>query len=97
VIGIFFGIFYLLANTKNVVAKKSTTIAILLGIILGGAGSVFILLKDFAFAIFVTADIFTSFITSSFVLYFFPSLTALLLVELNNKKQQAPPQSTLQN
>ena len=94
VIGIFFGIFYLLANTTNLVARKSTTLAILLGITIGGFVSVFLFWTG---SPLFPASVYASFITSSFILYFFPSLTALLLVELRNKKQQPLTQPTLQN
>ena len=41
-IGVFFAAFYLLANTNNVIAKRSTIIALLSGILLGSAVSVFL-------------------------------------------------------
>jgi hypothetical protein len=92
-IGLFFGVFYLLANTRNLVARKSTTLAIFLGVTIGGFVSVFLFWTG---SPLFPASVYTSFITSSFILYFFPSLTALLLVELRNKKQQSPTQPTLQ-
>ena len=94
VIGVFFSVFYLLANTKNLVARKSTALAIFLGITIGGFVSVFLFWTG---SPLFPASVYTSFITSSFILYFFPSLTALLLVELKNKKQQSLTQPTLQN
>jgi hypothetical protein len=94
VMGIFFGVFYLLANIKNLVARKSTTLAIFLGITVGGFVSVFLFWMG---SPLFQASVYASFITSSFILYFFPSLTALLMVELRNKKQQSLTQLTVQN
>jgi hypothetical protein len=94
VIGLFFGVFYLLANTTNLVASKSTTLAIFLGITIGGFVSVFLFWTG---SPLFPASVYASFITNSFILYFFPSLTSLLLVELRNKKQQSLTQPTFQN
>ncbi|MCW4000055.1 MAG: hypothetical protein NWE93_07435 [Candidatus Bathyarchaeota archaeon] len=84
-LGVFFAVFYLLANHGNLKAKKSTVLATLLGATLGPAilYSVNILLYPSYFGVYLSMA--ASSAVSGIVGFFFPALTALLLVELRKK------------
>ena len=83
-IGLFFASFYVLGNYNKITAEKSTTIAILLGILLGSALSP-IFAWGTSILLYLSALLWTA-LATGVVQYFFPSLTALLLAELRNKK-----------
>jgi hypothetical protein len=96
-IAVFFGVFYFLANRRKIIVMKSTVLALLFGVFLGTSipymfasvlnlvaygGSSGRFLEVLAIYLF---QIFGSFVYG-FSLYVFPALTALLYVELREKK-----------
>jgi hypothetical protein len=82
----FFGVFYFLANNGKVQVMKSTVIAILLGTMLGPA--IFYLVNIFLYQTLL--GVYISLAASSAVTavfqFFLPALTALMYVELREKK-----------
>jgi hypothetical protein len=82
----FFGVFYFLANNGKVQVMKSTAIAILLGTMLGPA--IFYLVNIFLYQTLL--GVYISLAASSAVTavfqFFLPALTALMYVELREKK-----------
>jgi hypothetical protein len=82
----FFVVFYFLANNNKILAVKSTIIAILLGVTLGSA--ILFLLNIFLYSSYVVIYLNNaagSAVTSVFQ-FFLPALTALMFVELKEKK-----------
>ena len=85
-LAVFFAIFYFLANNYKILALKSTIIAVLLGVTLGPA--ILYLLNIFLYRSYL--DLYLSMAAGSAVSsvfqFFLPALTALLFVELREKK-----------
>ena len=85
-LSVFFVVFYFLANNNNILAVKSTVAALLLGVTLGTAIS--ILPNIFFYSSYYS--LYLNWAAGSAVLsifqFFFPALTALLYVELKDRK-----------
>lgn len=85
-LGVFFVVFYFLANNSKIIANKSTIIAMLLGVTLGPA--ILYLLNIFLYPSYpsIYLSMAAGSAVSSVFGFFFPALTALLFVELREKK-----------
>ena len=85
-LAIFFIAFYFLANNNKIIAVKSTIIAILLGVTLGPA--ILYLLNIFLYNAYLGTylSMAVGSAVSSVFQFFLPALTALLFVELREKK-----------
>jgi len=85
-LAVFFFVFYFLAKNNKIQAGKSTCIALLLGVTIGPAILYLfnIFLYQSNFAIYVSMAVGSA--VSGVFGFFFPALTALLFVELREKK-----------
>jgi hypothetical protein len=82
----FFAVFYFLANNNKIQAIKSTIIAVLLGVILGPAILYLFNIILYPSYLGIYLSLASSSAVSSVFGFFFPALTALLFVELKEKK-----------
>jgi hypothetical protein len=85
-LSLFFTIFYILANNYKIIASKSTIIALLLGVILGSATVYLpnIFLYPSYYGLYL--GMFTNSSMAAVLGFYFPALTALLFVELKEKR-----------
>jgi hypothetical protein len=83
---LFFVVFYFLASKNKVLAVKSTTLALLLGALLGSA--IFFLISMLAYSTYIEIylNVISGSLLSGVFYYFLPALVALLFVELREKK-----------
>jgi hypothetical protein len=91
-LAVFFSLFYYLAKNMKINAVKPTVIAILLGVMLGPAilSLLNILLYPSSyFGIYISMAVGSA--VSAIFGFFFPALTALLFVELREKKSNNNP------
>lgn len=85
-LGVCFVVFYFLATRIKIVATKSTTIAVLLGTILGPTIYLGVInAYDLHLVLYLSNFISTA--VSSIFYYFLPALTALLFVGIKEKKK----------
>jgi len=82
----FFVVFYFLANNNKILAVKSTIMAILLGVTLGSA--ILFLLNIFLYSSYVVIYLNNAvgYAVTSVFQFFLPALTAIMFVELREKK-----------
>ncbi len=83
-IGLFFSVFYLLANTTQIAANKATIIALILGVLLGSAVSVILLWTSSVLWYF--SAILWSALFFGIIQYFIPALIALFFADFRSKK-----------
>lgn len=81
-----FVVFYFLANRNKIAAVKSTTLAVLLGAILGPVTLYLGLTANYDTILELYLSQVTSSAISSVFYFFLPALTALLFAELREKK-----------
>lgn len=81
-----FVVFYFLANRNKIAAVKSTTLAVLLGAILGPVTLYLGLTANYNTILELYLSQVTSSAISSVFYFFLPALTALLFAELREKK-----------
>ena len=85
-LALFFVVFYFLANNNKIIAIKSTIIALLLGVTLGPV--ILDLFNIFLYPSYlgIYLNVAVGSAVSSVFQFFFPALTALLFVELKERK-----------
>ena len=85
-LALFFVVFYFLANNNRIIAIKSTIIALLLGVTLGPV--ILDLFNIFLYPSYlgIYLNVAVGSAVSSVFQFFFPALTALLFVELKERK-----------
>jgi CBS domain containing-hemolysin-like protein len=86
-LAVFFAVFYFLATRIKITANKSTTVAVLLGVLLGSVTPYLLSIVTYPQAyLALYLSIIASSLLSSVFQYFLPALTALLFAELREKK-----------
>lgn len=85
-LALFFAVFYFIAKTTKIRAVKSTTVALILGVLLGSSIPHLLSIVTYHTYLAVYVSIVAGSLLSSIFLYFLPALTAIMFVELREKK-----------
>ena len=85
-LSVFFVVFYFLANNNKMLASKSTTIAMLLGVTLGPALLYLLNIFLYRFYLGLYLNLAAGAAVSGVFMFFLPALTALMYAELRERK-----------
>ena len=85
-LALFFTVFYFLARKSKILAVRSTTLALLLGVLLGSAILYLYSIATYPTYLLLYLSLIAGSLLSSVFQYFLPALTAILFAELKEKK-----------
>lgn len=87
-LAVFFTVFYFIAKNAKIQAAKSITIALLLGVFVGSVIPYLVSIVTYQTYLALYLSLVAGSLASSVFLYFLPSVTAMLFVELREKKSK---------